>query len=64
MNFLIRIRKHMYHQSLKGGRSDENLHARAKKKGKASALLTERSHRFRLWIVKKGDTTSQQEFLY
>ena len=63
MNFIIRIRKNMYQKNLCSGRSYESLLKRAKRKGKASELITIKDTTFRLWVIHK-ENDQKEPFIY
>ena len=64
LKFVIRVRQGMYKKSLIGNRNYEQLKNRARKKGKASCLVCQQGGHFKLWVIKKLDTHSKEEFLY
>ena len=52
LNFICRVRKEMYKDSLNSGISYQKLQKRALKKGRASSLVSGQ-YNFRLWMIRK-----------
>ena len=64
LDFIVRLRKGQYKHQLVGNRHYETLEKRARKKGKASALIVIDGFRFRLWIVKNANRTDKESLIY
>lgn len=64
LNFIIRLRKGQYKNSLVGNRTYDYLQKRAIKKGKASALVLIDGLQFRLWIVKNAIKNDREPLIY
>ncbi|MCY7358069.1 MAG: transposase [Rudanella sp.] len=64
LDFIVRLRKGQYKHQLVGNRHYETLEKRARKKGKASALIVIDGFRFRLWIVKNANRTDKEPLIY
>jgi hypothetical protein len=62
--FICRVRRGMFKNQLIAGRSYEKLQARARKKKRASILVNSGLNQYRLWLVHKQDTSTNEEFIY
>lgn len=64
INFVFRLRKGQYKENLAGNRSYSELQKRAIKKGKASSVVWIDNEKYRLWIVKNSNESSEEPLIF